>query len=86
MSASVTPPKNNKEGENILLGIIQGNSKVLPCGAVDRGRPDLLVTAIKHLVRVPSKAALAQDGARLKVELVGRIIGSLVPDELQRKH
>ena len=58
-------------GRNALLVKVQGDGKVLPLVLEDGRRPDLLVAAVQHLVRVLGQAVLAQDGARLKVELVG---------------
>lgn len=70
--------------DSVLLGVINGNGKVLPRGLVDGGRPDLLVLAVEDLPRVLGQVGLAQDGARLEVELVGRVIRGFVPDVLHR--
>lgn len=68
--------------ELLLLGIVNGNGKVLPRRLVDRGRPDLSVLSVEDLPRVLGQIGLAQDRARLEVELVGRVIGCFVPDVL----
>jgi len=73
-------PKKGEE-EDTLLGEVECDGKVLPGRLVDGRRPDLLVLAV-DLVRVAGQAALAEDGAGLKVELVGRVVGRLMPGKL----
>ena len=72
--------KNGKE--NSLLAKVKRDSKVLPALLLDGRRPDLLVLPVKDLVGVLGETVLAQDGAGLEVELVGRVVGGFVPDVL----
>lgn len=74
-------PKN-KLKISLLFDIVNRDGKVVPRSLVDGRRPDLPVAPVENLERVAGQLRLAQDAPHLKVELVGRVVGRLVPDVL----
>lgn len=72
----------NKIKISLLFDIVNRDGKVVPRSLVDGRRPDLPVAPVENLERVAGQLRLAQDAPHLKVELVGRVVGRLVPDVL----
>lgn len=66
---------------NLLVIKVERDGKVLPHILQNRGGPDLLVGAVKQLPCILWQI-LTDDGTSLKVELVARKVGRLVPDIL----
>jgi hypothetical protein len=62
-----------------LLVVVKLNSKVLPVLLVNRDRPELVVGAVKNLKAVLVCIGLADKRASLKLDLVRRVIRSLMP-------
>lgn len=60
---------------NPLLVKIQADGKILPRVLENGRRPDLLIIAVQHLVRVTWQMRLPDDGTRFEVELVGVVSG-----------
>jgi hypothetical protein len=69
-------------GGNLILRVVELDSKVLPLRLVHSSSVHLLVVLVKELELVLVGAALADKGASLKLDLVGRVVCFLVPDVL----
>ena len=65
---------------NVLLGVVEGHSKVLPLGLVDLNVPEPLAGAVKNLELVLVGIALSNKRSSLELDLVVAEVSSLVPD------
>ena len=67
------------EEANILLSVVEFDGKVLPRCLVHGNRVQRLAIAIKNLEVVLVRGRLANDLARLKLDLVGAVVSRLMP-------
>lgn len=72
-------------GGNLLGGVVQSQGEVLPVLKVDGRVPEEVGIAAQQLPRLLVGAVGADAVAGVEVELVGAVVGSLVPDVLEKQ-
>lgn len=77
-------PRKKKGGGDVLRSVVQGEGKVLPVLKVDGRRPKQVGVAAQKLPRLLVGPVGADAVASVEVELVGAVVGGLVPDVLRR--
>jgi len=68
------------EDGGLVLGVVEGHSKVLPLGLVDLNVPEPLAGTVKNLELVLVGIALSNKRSSLELDLVVAEVSSLVPD------
>jgi len=68
------------EDGGLVLGVVEGHSKVLPLGLVDLNVPKPLAGTVENLELILVGIALSNERSSLELDLVVAEVGSLVPD------